>query len=349
MNIDQELWTFERFHDRIKHDCAMEEEDPENEFVTMDGMVGFLNSAIDEAEADIHDLHEDYFLTSDYVALEEGETDYDMPENIFGNKIRDVIYSNGTQIYEVTRVAPSRQFLKIALERARGSSSGEYQYFLKNDGPRRRKFVLTRPASETAVLPPLPDDFTPMERWFLRQANRVPLTGVYCNPEDILPDAVDAATDEIEVDPEVTYVTGDRVKLEARAGGALPGGLTENTVYYVIAVDDNTIKLATSSANAQAETAIDLTSQGTGYFRLRVAATTTIINATVIDLPEYVNFLIHRVKQWVWEKDGDPRAKTAEVDAEKYKAQGQATLKNMVPDGRSDLVGIDKSSHEEMA
>jgi hypothetical protein len=41
------------------------------------------------------------------------------------------------------------------------------------------------------------------------------------------------------------------------------GGLTTGTTYYIIPVDANTIKLASSSANAQAGTGITLTSSGT--------------------------------------------------------------------------------------
>ena len=44
----------------------------------------------------------------------------------------------------------------------------------------------------------------------------------------------------------------------------VPGGLTAGTVYFVIRVDVDNIKVATSYANAYAGTAINLTSQGTG-------------------------------------------------------------------------------------
>lgn len=42
------------------------------------------------------------------------------------------------------------------------------------------------------------------------------------------------------------------------------GGLTAGTVYFIIPVDDDTFKVATSEANARAGTAINLTSAGTG-------------------------------------------------------------------------------------
>ena len=41
------------------------------------------------------------------------------------------------------------------------------------------------------------------------------------------------------------------------------GGLSNSTTYYIIKIDEDTFKLATSSANATAGTAINLTSQGT--------------------------------------------------------------------------------------
>ena len=53
----------------------------------------------------------------------------------------------------------------------------------------------------------------------------------------------------------VTYTDG---------GGTAIGGLTDGTAYFIIKVDQNTIKLATSSSNAVAGTAIDLTSGAAG-------------------------------------------------------------------------------------
>lgn len=55
--------------------------------------------------------------------------------------------------------------------------------------------------------------------------------------------------------------TGRAVALTI-GGGTLPGGLSATT-YYVIVVDANTVKFATSLANAEAGTAVDITDQGT--------------------------------------------------------------------------------------
>lgn len=65
-------------------------------------------------------------------------------------------------------------------------------------------------------------------------------------------------------------LTGDGPAAVRNVGGALPGGLAAVTDYWVIRVDANTIKLATSSSNAMAGTAVDLTTAGSGSNILEV-------------------------------------------------------------------------------
>ena len=60
-----------------------------------------------------------------------------------------------------------------------------------------------------------------------------------------------------------SYVTGDAVVYDTGAETAI-GGLSNTTVYYIIYEDTNTVKLASSYANAKAGTEIDITSDGTG-------------------------------------------------------------------------------------
>jgi len=57
-------------------------------------------------------------------------------------------------------------------------------------------------------------------------------------------------------------LTGTRVRLTTTT--TLPAGLATATDYYVIVVDENTFKLATTYANAVAGTQIDITDAGTG-------------------------------------------------------------------------------------
>lgn len=72
---------------------------------------------------------------------------------------------------------------------------------------------------------------------------------------------VDAQTDVLRI-PSHGHKTGSRVRYIA--GTAAVGGLKNWSTYFVIALNSNTVKLATSLANALAGTAIDLTSRGAG-------------------------------------------------------------------------------------
>ena len=59
------------------------------------------------------------------------------------------------------------------------------------------------------------------------------------------------------------FVTGQRVTY-TDGGGTVITGLTDGTAYFIIKVDQSTIKLATNASNAASSTAIDLTGVGAG-------------------------------------------------------------------------------------
>lgn len=85
----------------------------------------------------------------------------------------------------------------------------------------------------------------------------------YTSLADLTFGTVTAATDEITITAH-GMSTGDGPFYVSNSGGALPSPLAANTSYWVIKVDADNIKLATSKANALASTAIDLTTAGTG-------------------------------------------------------------------------------------
>ncbi len=75
------------------------------------------------------------------------------------------------------------------------------------------------------------------------------------------PADVNVSTDIITVNRDIDTTTPITF---TNSGGGLPGGLSAGTVYYTIRQSATTIKVSSSLANAQAGTAIDITSQGTG-------------------------------------------------------------------------------------
>ena len=71
-----------------------------------------------------------------------------------------------------------------------------------------------------------------------------------------------AATTDICTKTAHGLLTGNKVRVSSTT--TLPAGLAAATTYYVIKIDADTFKLATSAANAAAGTAIDITDTGTG-------------------------------------------------------------------------------------
>lgn len=68
-----------------------------------------------------------------------------------------------------------------------------------------------------------------------------------------------ASTDVLELEDH-GFETDDEVQLRATDGGALPGGISAATVYFVIRLTDSSFKLAATAGGAP----IDLTTDGSG-------------------------------------------------------------------------------------
>jgi len=77
-------WTYAEAREKLQDDLDLQEE----LFITPNELMGYFNDAIDEAETIVHNLYEDYFLTSDTVTVLNGVSRYPMPVDIFANKLR---------------------------------------------------------------------------------------------------------------------------------------------------------------------------------------------------------------------------------------------------------------------
>ena len=103
-----------------------------------------------------------------------------------------------------------------------------------------------------------------------------PVVGDSANTFKLLDDIASFTLTFDATDTDVVSISGDTLTFNnhrfvnlqrvtyADGGGTAIGGLTDGTAYFIIKVDQNTIKLATSSSNAVAGTAIDLTSGAAG-------------------------------------------------------------------------------------
>jgi hypothetical protein len=131
-------------------------------------MMGYCNEAIHQAESLILSLNEEYFLARPYsLALTSGTADYTLPSDIFADKIRRVVYANGSTIYPIKRARFSAKFEEYSEVQALGASD-YYQYMILNDstaGITLRLFPASRETSSSNVLV-----------WYLREAKQVTAT-----------------------------------------------------------------------------------------------------------------------------------------------------------------------------
>jgi hypothetical protein len=253
MSMEQKFWTFSQMLDKVHLDTDIDEEDPDETFVTFEEFIGYFNEGIDEAKGEVLKIDEDYFLTRDYLPMLAGVSEYAMPDNIHADKFRGIVFDDGTYRYPVRRIRRKDLFMKIGQLQDPLASNADYSHYIRNDRAGERTFVILPPSRETAILPPAAGARTPITRWFIRNANRIPMPGEYVNPDDVLPADFNLATGAITVDPVTPYVTGDAVQFSLKSPAfVMPAGLSAGTTYYVVRLSDTRIKLAGSLAAAKA-------------------------------------------------------------------------------------------------
>lgn len=156
-----EYWTLADIKDKVKKETDTEGE----EFIQESELEGYINAAIDDAEAEIHALYEDYFLAKTTINLVSGTEEYTLPTNIYANKIRGVIYKNGDRIYEVPRLRHKNNFVLREIIN-QYNTSDDYNYMVINSsGAANPKLLLVPPARDTVT--------GGLVLWYIRNANKL--------------------------------------------------------------------------------------------------------------------------------------------------------------------------------
>lgn len=93
-------WTYSEMKQIILDDLDLEDED----FISDTEMLAYFNAGIDFVEAIIHNLYEDYFLEPTYLALVSGTQDYDFPTTMYAHRVRKILYSDGSNKYEIKKI-----------------------------------------------------------------------------------------------------------------------------------------------------------------------------------------------------------------------------------------------------
>lgn len=156
-------WTWLEIRQKVERECDLESED----FVRRAELLEYCNEAIDEAEAEIHALYEDYFLKYTSIPVVSGDELFSISTlipDIYADKIRRIIFTenDGITNYTVKRVKDWRKFEEKALSDSY-LTTDLYQYFIVNQTPGNPQLLLIPKANETGT----------MTVWYLRNANRL--------------------------------------------------------------------------------------------------------------------------------------------------------------------------------
>lgn len=165
--------TFAELKEDILDDLDLSDED----FVRNRELVARFNDAIEEAEAVYMNQNQDYFLTSAKLintktptvsyGLVDGQADYFLPTNLYGNKVRELVYNDGINIYKINLLRGVNKFASLEnLEANSDNNSDMLRYILVNNS-----------ASEGTKIKLIP---TPKETGnyvtvhYIRQSDRMP-------------------------------------------------------------------------------------------------------------------------------------------------------------------------------
>lgn len=148
--------TYGDIRAKVEADLDMEDET----FVKPEEMLGYCKDAIHEAEVIINALCADYFLAEPAtINLVAGQEEYDLPSDIFVDKIRRIVYYNGNELYNIRRQRRHNSFRDI--EDIQNNESYTYQILNGSSPGRRIHFYPTPQASETGTV----------KVWYIRNAN----------------------------------------------------------------------------------------------------------------------------------------------------------------------------------
>ena len=155
--------TFAEIKAKVERETDMEAED----FVQPQEFIDYVNDGIDEVESEIHKLglEDEYFLKYSYIPLNLGVEEYDLPTDIYSNKIRRIVYKSGsTNLYTIKRLRGRLKFEELESINQNGTID-YYKYMIINPDPSALPQLLLVPsARETST--------TNVKIWYIRNANR---------------------------------------------------------------------------------------------------------------------------------------------------------------------------------
>lgn len=159
--------TFGQIKLKVERELDIEVE----EFVQPDEFIEYVNDGISMAEAEIHKLglEDEYFLTKYTLPLTVGQEDFTLPTPIYMNKIRSIVYSNGSTIYTIERLRGPEKFENLARINQYNTITDYYKYLVRNDSATGGVVLQFVPPSREALT-------SAVTVWYIRECSKWSVT-----------------------------------------------------------------------------------------------------------------------------------------------------------------------------
>lgn len=154
--------TFSDIKTKIERELDLETED----FIQPEEFKSYVNDAIEDCQSEIHKLgmEDEYFLTKTTLNLVTGTADYDLPANIYANKIKAIEYVNGSTIYSISRLRSLNRFEDRARINQYNTITDYYKYIIRNDSAAGKPILELIPPSRETIN-------GAVTVWYFRNAN----------------------------------------------------------------------------------------------------------------------------------------------------------------------------------
>lgn len=150
---------------------------------------------------------------------------------------------------------------------------------LFSQNPKPKKIKIARGDLPATMVYTLDPDVSAINTTYTLRVKGEGVTATECTVTSLAGDyefTADNATETLTV-ADHPFETGDGPFRLLNTGGALPTGLTADTNYWIIKLTSSTFQLASSKANALAETEVTFTTDGTGLNYVRTAANDVVV------------------------------------------------------------------------
>lgn len=129
----------------IKEDLDLDTPDGEHPFISTDQIKRHVRYSARKAASIIHNLYEDYYLKVAYLPIVAGTQSYSLPTGIYANKIRRIIYDDGSTSYRIDRIQDINEIAPI-------TENEDYRYIILNDTePKITIYPAPRETSATSI------------------------------------------------------------------------------------------------------------------------------------------------------------------------------------------------------